>query len=83
MDLQLELESTSSDGFVWLGITKSRVGSISPSETKSVNLTIFPIRTGLINLSGIRIIDLNRGEKFAYNDVAQVLVMDKEDSSLS
>ena len=89
MDLQLELESVEeSDGYVWLGITRSKLGLLSPvskSNTNIIplNLTIYPIRTGIIHISGIRIIDLNRGEKFPFNDVAQVLIMNHDPSSSS
>ncbi|CAG7834269.1 unnamed protein product [Allacma fusca] len=77
MDLQLELESPSTDGYVWLGITRTKIGPLAPSSSREMNLAIFPTRMGLINLSGIRIVDLNRGEKFSYNDVVQVLIMNE------
>jgi hypothetical protein len=77
MDLQLELESPATDGYVWLGITKTKIGPLAPSSSRLLNLAIFPTRMGLINLSGIRIVDLNRGEKFSYNDVVQVLIMNE------
>lgn len=44
-----------------------------------LKLSLFPIRTGLINISGIRITDINRVDKFLYNDIAQVLVVVDEE----
>lgn len=74
MDLQLELDPTT-DGYCWLGVTKTKIGPLGPSQKFNLNLNMFPIRTGIINISGIKITDLKRGEKFTFNDVAQVFVM--------
>ncbi|ODM93596.1 Trafficking protein particle complex subunit 13 [Orchesella cincta] len=74
MDLQLELDPTT-DGYCWLGVTKSKIGSLMPNQKFSLRLTVFPIRTGIINISGIKITDLKKGEKFTFNDVVQVYVM--------
>ncbi|CAL8093788.1 unnamed protein product [Orchesella dallaii] len=74
MDLQLELDPTT-DGYCWLGVTKSKIGLLGPNQKFSLSLNIFPIRTGIINISGIKITDLKKGEKFTFNDVVQVYVM--------
>jgi len=74
MDLQLELDPTT-DGYCWLGVTKSKIGPLAPNQKFSLSLSVFPIRTGIINISGIKITDLKKGEKFTFNDVVQVYVM--------
>jgi len=62
MDLQLELDPTT-DGYCWVGVTKTKIGSLGPNQKFNLNLIIFPIRTGIINISGIKITDLKkRGE---------------------
>jgi len=75
MELQLDLDSSTPEGYCWLGTTKTKLGSLLGSTKIDLKLSIFPIRTGLINISGIRITDLNKGEKFIFNDIAQVFVM--------
>lgn len=80
MDLQLELDPTT-DGYCWVGVTKTKIGSLGPNQKFTLNLIIFPIRTGMINISGIKITDLKRGEKFTFNDVVQVFVMQTSQKS--
>ena len=75
MDLHIDLDSSSPEGYCWLGLTKSRLGSLSGSKHTEVTLSVFPTRTGLINISGIRIIDVKKGEKFLFNDIFQVFVI--------
>jgi hypothetical protein len=74
MDLYIDLESSSPEGYCWLGLTKSRLGNLGGSKHTEVTLTVFPTRTGLINISGIRITDMKKGEKFIFNDIVQVFV---------
>jgi len=74
MELLLDLDSDTS-GYCWLGTTKSKIGVLGAAQTFEICLSIFPIRTGLINISGIKITDLKRGEKFSFNDMIQVFIM--------
>lgn len=74
MELRLELDSQT-EGFCWLGLTKSKLGPLPPTAQLELKVQVFPIRTGLINLSGIKLVDLKRGEKFCFNDLVQVLVL--------
>jgi len=75
MDLHLELDQTIIDGYCWLGITKTKLGHLSASKTTTFSISIFPLRTGLINLTGIRVTELRKGEKFQFNDIGQVFIV--------
>lgn len=77
MDLQLELDPTT-DGYCWVGVTKTKIGTLGPNQKFNLSIGIFPIRTGIINISGIKITDLKKGEKFTFNDIVQVFVMQNE-----
>jgi hypothetical protein len=74
MDLRLELDPVT-DGYCWVGVTKIKLGSLAASQQFQLDFSVFPIRTGLINISGIKIVDLKRGEKFCFNDIVQVFVL--------
>ncbi|OXA50121.1 Trafficking protein particle complex subunit 13 [Folsomia candida] len=76
MDLRLELDPAI-EGYIWVGVTKTNLGILAPTNQLNLTVSIFPFRTGLINVSGIRLVDLNRGEKFCFNDLTQVLVLQK------
>lgn len=73
MDLRLELDSAT-EGYCWMGVTKTLLGTLAATAQLELTISIFPLRTGLINVSGIRLVDLKRGEKFCFNDLVQVFV---------
>lgn len=76
MDLRLELDPAI-EGYIWVGVTKTKLGTLAATNQLSLTISVFPFRTGLINVSGIRLVDLKRGEKFCFNDLTQVLVLQK------
>jgi len=78
MDLRLELDPVT-EGYCWVGVTKTKLGTLMGTQQFELDISVFPIRTGLINISGIKIVDLKRGEKFCFNDVVQVFILQNED----
>jgi len=77
MELQIDLDDAP-ESYCWLGITKYKLDHLPPSTSTEVKFSIFPIRTGLINISGIRITDASKVEKFLFNDIAQVFITTSE-----
>ena len=74
MDLRLELDPAT-EGYCWVGVTKTKLGTLEATSQQELTISVFPFRTGLINISGIRLVDLKRGEKFCFNDLVQVFVL--------
>jgi len=76
MDLRLELDAVT-EGYCWSGITKTNLGLVEPKAELKSTISVFPLRTGLISVSGIKLVDMKRGEKFCFNDLTQVLIFTK------
>jgi hypothetical protein len=74
MDLRLELDPQT-EGYCWMGVTKTKLGSLQATHQMNLVISIYPLRTGFINLSGVRLVDLKQGEKFCFNDLVQILVL--------
>jgi len=73
MILGLELDS-SQVGYCWMGLTKTSIGALAPASYIELTVDIFPLQTGIINISGIKIHDQKTGEKFT-NGAVQVFVL--------
>lgn len=79
MDLLMSLHE--SELFVWCGNTELNIGTLKPGETIDVPLTFFPIKTGLVTVSGIKLTDTFLKRVYDYDDLAQSFVLNISESN--
>lgn len=72
MDIQLNLESSSS--IAWCGISDKMIGPLKPGESTYIPLCLVPLNVGLINISGLQLVDTFLKRVYDYDDVAQIFV---------
>ncbi|XP_011308503.1 trafficking protein particle complex subunit 13 [Fopius arisanus] len=72
MDLLLNLESNSS--IAWCGISDITIGSLKPGASTDIPLCLIPLQTGLITISGLKLVDTFLKRVYDYEDLAQVFV---------
>ncbi|XP_043482121.1 trafficking protein particle complex subunit 13 [Leptopilina heterotoma] len=72
MDLQINLQSNSS--IAWCGISDKLIGPLKPGESTYIPLCLIPLNVGLINISGLQLVDTFLKRVYDYDDVAQIFV---------
>lgn len=82
-DSELELtisfdNQTKDQAILWLGISGRSLGRMASGACVDVDLTGYPIRSGLAAIPRIRITDCNSRAEYNYDEVAYVFVTDPE-----
>ncbi|XP_015599656.1 trafficking protein particle complex subunit 13 isoform X2 [Cephus cinctus] len=72
MDIILGLESN--DSIAWCGISETMIGSVKPGASIDVPLCLIPLVTGLITISGVKLVDTFLKRVYDYDDLAQIYV---------
>lgn len=76
MDLMLSLES--SDTIAWCGISDTTIGSLKPSVSIDIPLCLIALRSGIITISGLKLVDTFLKRIYDYDDLAQMFVTQTE-----
>lgn len=74
LDLVLKLRSQQNSSLLWCGISNRKLGPLEPGSYTHIQLTAFPINTGLHNITGISLVDLFLKRTYDYDEVASVFV---------
>ncbi|XP_012276930.1 trafficking protein particle complex subunit 13 [Orussus abietinus] len=72
MDIILSLES--SNLIAWCGVSEKILGTLKPGKSTDVPLCVVPLDTGLITISGLKLIDTFLRRTYEYDDAAQIFV---------
>ena len=57
------------------GISGTVIGPIPPKESKSIDLVLFPINSGVQSITGIELVELHKsGQKYEFYDIDYVFV---------
>eukprot|EP01091_Cochliopodium_minus_P006965 TRINITY_DN16918_c0_g1_i1.p1 TRINITY_DN16918_c0_g1~~TRINITY_DN16918_c0_g1_i1.p1 ORF type:complete len:414 (-),score=94.45 TRINITY_DN16918_c0_g1_i1:108-1349(-) len=56
------------------GISGTIIGPIPPMGSKSIDLVLFPIKSGIQSITGIELVDLHKNQKFEFNNIDYVFV---------
>jgi len=76
MDLLLSLESNGS--VAWCGISDTMIGTLKPGESIDVPLSLIPLDTGLVTVSGLKLLDTFLKRVYDYEDLGQIFVFQAE-----
>lgn len=74
LDLILKLRSDQVSGLIWCGVSNCKLGPLEPGSSTTIQLTAFPINTGLQSITGISLVDLFLKRTYDYDDLASVFV---------
>ncbi|XP_065069428.1 trafficking protein particle complex subunit 13-like [Rhopilema esculentum] len=74
MEVKLFLTDPKSGGLLWSGVSGKVLGPLPPGSSIDLDLSIVPTCTGLQNISGIRILDMNSTKVNEFDNVGQVIV---------
>ncbi|KAK2579027.1 hypothetical protein KPH14_002821 [Odynerus spinipes] len=72
MDLLLSLES--SDSIAWCGISDKMSGTLKPGTSIDIPLSLIPLNTGIIIISGLKLMDTFLKRVYDYDDLAEIFV---------
>ena len=74
LDLVMKLENSNEFMFMWNCPLMYEIGTIEPNKSICIELNVVPLRTGLLNLSGITITDLFLKRKHEFSPYVNVFV---------
>ncbi|CAK9826295.1 Trafficking protein particle complex subunit 13 [Anthophora retusa] len=72
MDLMLSLESSSS--IAWCGISNTMIGTLKPGVSIDIPLCLIALHSGIITISGLKLMDTFLKRVYDYDDLAQIFV---------
>ncbi|KAL7294196.1 hypothetical protein TKK_0012216 [Trichogramma kaykai] len=72
VDLFLSLQSNTA--VAWSGIGDKNLGSLKSGEFLDIPLCIFPLESGLVAISGLKLTDTSLKRVYDYDDLAQIFV---------
>ncbi|KAG7196809.1 hypothetical protein KM043_016922 [Ampulex compressa] len=72
MDLALSLESSSA--IAWCGISDRMIGTLKPGGSMDVSICLIALTSGLITISGLKLMDTFLKRVYDYDDLAQIFV---------
>lgn len=80
MEPQLFFDNlTKNQSILWLGVSGSSLGKLSPSSSVEVILTAYPIKTGLCSISSLKLSESNLRNSFNFEEPAFVYVRSPEE----
>ncbi|CAH0382909.1 unnamed protein product [Bemisia tabaci] len=65
-------------GLAWRGISGKHLGPLEPNKNLEIPLSLVPLSTGLLFISGIQIVDRNSKEPFVHDEIAKIFVIQDE-----
>ncbi|CAF0943775.1 unnamed protein product, partial [Brachionus calyciflorus] len=84
LDLLMKLENSENNEritFLWNCELIHQIGCLSPNESHFIELSVVPLRTGILRLSGITITDLFLKRKHEFSPVLNIFVVPKQDNT--
>lgn len=81
MDIILNLEPN--NNFAWISPSGRQIGVIGSNASKTFQLKLVPFSLGLQGISGIRINEFYSKSTYEFDDITQVYVTEKQESSIS
>lgn len=76
MDLMLSLESNNS--LAWCGISDTVIGTVKPGAAIDVPLCLIALQSGMISVSGLKLMDTFLRRVYDYDDTAQMFVTQED-----
>lgn len=78
MDLLMNLNTKAKVGCGYTGQTEISLGPLEPGKYKEFNLTVCPVRLGLITVTNLQLTDVFMKRKYEFDDFVQVFVVDED-----
>lgn len=78
MDLVMNLNTKAKVGCGYTGQTEISLGPLEPGKYKEFNLTVCPVRLGLITITNLQLTDVFMKRKYEFDDFVQVFVVDED-----
>ena len=78
MDLVMNLNTNAKVGCGYTGQTEISLGPLEPGKHKEFNLTVCPVRLGLITITNLQLTDVFMKRKYEFDDFVQVFVVDED-----
>ncbi|XP_039310064.1 trafficking protein particle complex subunit 13 isoform X2 [Solenopsis invicta] len=72
MELLLSLESNNT--IAWCGMSDTTIGTLKPGASMDISLCFLTLDTGIITISGLKLIDTFLKRVYDYDDLAQIFV---------
>lgn len=83
MDLLVTLQNNVSSGLLWSSVSGRQLGKLEPCADLTLQLSMVAIRTGLLTVSGLRLVDTFLKRTYEHDELAQVIVFDNDDTSFT
>ena len=75
MEINLNFNMKPQRGHAYTGSSEQSLGTIEPEKFKEFNLTIFPTRLGITNISDLQLTDVFMKRSYEFEDILQVYVV--------
>eukprot|EP01103_Thecamoeba_quadrilineata_P014329 TRINITY_DN4242_c0_g1_i1.p1 TRINITY_DN4242_c0_g1~~TRINITY_DN4242_c0_g1_i1.p1 ORF type:complete len:402 (+),score=83.86 TRINITY_DN4242_c0_g1_i1:87-1208(+) len=74
LNLGLFFNNDKMSGILITGLSGKSLGQLSQSEIKKIPLTLFPVKPGVQKITGIKIVDMQTGSFYEFDDLVDVYV---------
>lgn len=82
MELKLNFNMAQSRGQGFTGSSEQSLGTLEPEKSKDFKLTVFPTRQGIINISGLVIVDVYMIRNYEFGDFMQIFAVNELDETI-
>ena len=82
MEVQLFLTNPKTDSLLWCGISGKMLGPLPPHAYLDIELHAICVKPGLLDVDGVRILDLNSSKTYEFDNITRILVHSTDESPI-